>query len=446
MTVRTRIAPSPTGYLHFGTARSALFNYLYAKKNGGTFIVRIEDTDTERNREEYDADISKQMEWLGLVPDEVYRQSERVESHKVAIQTMLDADTAYVSKEQAKDDSGRIVEVVRLRNPGKEITFNDEVRGDITFDTAELGDFVIARSISDPLYHLAVVVDDNEMQITHVIRGEDHISNTPRQILIQEALGYERPVYAHIPLILAPDRSKMSKRKHDTSIVQYHNRGYLPEALLNYLALLGWNPGDDRELFTLEELVQEFDLSHVQKGGAVFDIEKLKWFNKHYLLQMPEDRFEYEAIGVLKEALAARGIDWDETTAQRIVPLLRERATVWEDLRTEVSNGEYDFFFADPELDADKIPGKQADKEGAVEHLKKIDEILHSLTHDDYTSEVIKEAIWPYAEEKGRGAVLWPLRYSLSGREKSPDPFMIIAALGVQKARLRIVRALATLE
>lgn len=445
MTIRTRIAPSPTGYLHFGTVRSALFNYLYAKKHGGDFIMRIEDTDTARNKPEYDADISIQMNWLGINPDEVYRQSERLPQHIEAIKTMVDAGTAYISKEPSKDDPERQVEVVRLRNKGGTITFNDEVRGEITFDTTELGDFVVARAVDDPLYHLAVVVDDADMNITHVIRGEDHISNTPRQILIQEALGYERPVYAHIPLILATDRSKMSKRKHETSIMQYRARGYLPEALINYLALLGWNPGTDQEIFSLEELVKTFDMSQIQKGGAMFDIEKLNWFNRHYLLAMSEKEFAYESTEVLKEALAARAINWDKSIGESIVPIIKERVHVWEDLRTAASEGEYDFFFSKPELDVSLIHGKKSDKETAVKHLTKAEEILQTLTQNDYKPEEIQEAIWEYATKEGRGAVLWPLRYVLSGQEKSPSPFEIISCIGVDEARLRIRQALATL-
>ncbi|HET8580985.1 MAG TPA: glutamate--tRNA ligase family protein [Candidatus Paceibacterota bacterium] len=443
--IRTRIAPSPTGYLHFGTARSALFNYLFAKQSGGMFILRVEDTDTSRNRPEYDADILDSLNWLGLAADRTFRQSEALPAHQAALRAMIEADRAYVSKEPAKDDPSRTVEVIRLRNPGTKITFTDLIRGDITFDTGELGDFVIARSMNEPLYHLAVVVDDHDAGITHVIRGEDHISNTPRQILIQEALGYARPQYAHIPLILAPDRSKMSKRKHETSLLQFRARGYLPEAMVNYLALLGWHPDDDQELFTLPELVCAFDLSRIQKGGAVFDPDKLRWFNKQYLGQKSDAEFAYEAAAVLKEALAARGVAWQQDTGERLAPLLRERVSVWEDLRAEAEAGEYDYFFAPPALDASILPGKHASAQEAAAHLSHADQLLSSLSHDDYAAEVIKEAIWPYAEEQGRGAVLWPLRYALSGRERSPDPFTIIAAIGVSDARARIKAAISLL-
>ena len=272
--VVTRIAPSPTGYLHFGLARTALFSYLFARKHGGTYILRIEDTDTARNKPEYEQDISEQLAWLGLTADATYRQSEAMPRHKQCLAKLIEEDKAYVSKETAKDGSGKEVEVVRLRNPGETVTFTDLIRGEIQFDTTELKDFVIARSITDTLFHLAVVIDDADEGVTHVIRGEDHISNTPRQILIQRALGFPEPHYAHLPLILMPDKSKMSKRKHETAVRTFREMGILPNALINYVALLGWNPGTDQELFTLEELVNIFDTSQVQKSGAVFDMEK----------------------------------------------------------------------------------------------------------------------------------------------------------------------------
>ena len=271
------MAPSPTGNFHVGSARTALFNFLFARKNNGKFILRIEDTDKERSKKEFEDDIFESLEWLGLKHDELYRQSERGEVYKSYIEKMLDEGSVYES-----DDK-----VIRFKNPNKKIKFNDLIRGEIEFDTTELEDFVIAKSVNEPLYHLAVVIDDFESGITHVIRGEDHISNTARQILIQEAIGAPRPIYAHLPLILAPDRSKLSKRKHGESVSldYYRNKGYSPAAIINYLALLGWNPGTEQEIFTLEELIKVFDLSRVHKGGAIFDEKKLAWVNrKHFNL------------------------------------------------------------------------------------------------------------------------------------------------------------------
>ena len=255
--VITRIPPSPTGHLHIGTARTALFNYLFAKHHGGTMVFRSEDTDKARSTKEFEQEIIDGLHWLGLSwdNDTIVRQSERAPLYREYLEKMIAAGTAYLSEEEAKNTPGQMVTVVRLKNPNKVITFNDLVRGDITFDTTELGDLVIARNIDDALYHFTVVVDDFEMGVTHVLRGEDHISNTPRQILIQEAIGAPRPMYAHLPLILATDRSKMSKRHGAVSLNHYQKEGFTKEAILNYLALLGWNPGTEQEVFTLDELV-----------------------------------------------------------------------------------------------------------------------------------------------------------------------------------------------
>lgn len=282
--VVTRFPPSPTGPLHIGNVRTALFNYIFAKKNGGDFIVRIEDTDKARSKKEYEDEMLESLRWLGLKWDgELMHQSERTKIYKKYLQKLIDENKAYISAET----EGENREVVRFRNPNKSVKFDDLVRGTVEFDTTELKDFVIAKSVDEPLYHLAVVIDDFESGVTHVIRGEDHISNTPRQILIQEAIGAPRPLYAHLPLILAQDRSKLSKRKHGESVSldYYRNKGYSPEAIINYLALLGWNPGTEQEIFTLRELINVFDLERVHKGGAIFDEKKLAWVNrKHFNL------------------------------------------------------------------------------------------------------------------------------------------------------------------
>ena len=272
--VITRFPPSPTGFLHIGNARTALFNYLFAKHNNGSFLVRVEDTDRARSKKEYEKGMLESLEWLGLKRDgELWHQSQRTEIYEKYLRKLIEEDKIYLSKETAGENK----EVLRFRNPNKIVAFDDMVRGRVQFNTTELEDFVIAKSITEPLYHLAVVVDDFEAGITHVIRGEDHISNTSRQILIQEAIGAPRPAYVHLPLILASDRSKLSKRKHGESVSldYYRQKGYLPQALLNYLALLGWNPGTDKEIFTLEELVKAFDISQIHKGGAIFDEKKL---------------------------------------------------------------------------------------------------------------------------------------------------------------------------
>ncbi|HEU5114515.1 MAG TPA: glutamate--tRNA ligase family protein, partial [Candidatus Paceibacterota bacterium] len=278
----TRFAPSPTGYLHAGNYRTAVFSYLFARQNGGKFILRVEDTDRARSKKEYENNILESLEWLKLPYDEMYRQSERGDIYREYLEKLIAEDKAYVSQEttvhnQEDNAKERRTEVIRFRNPNKRVRFQDLIRGDIEFDTTELGDFVIAKSVTEPIFHFAVVLDDYLMGITHVIRGEDHISNTPRQILIQEALGAPTPIYAHLPLVLAHDRSKLSKRHGAESMTHYRDAGYVPDALLNYMALLGWNPGTDQEIFDLDGLIKAFDISKVQKGGAIFNEEKLRW-------------------------------------------------------------------------------------------------------------------------------------------------------------------------
>ncbi len=441
--VVTRIAPSPTGQMHIGTVRTALFNYLFAKQHGGTYFVRIEDTDKERNKEEWVDAIWNDFEWCGLIPDAKYRTSEFLGRHQELLRSLVDSGKAYVSSEPKKDDSSQTIDVVRLRNPGAQITFNDLVRGEVTFDTTELGDFVIARSLDDPLYHFAVVADDGDAGVTHVLRAEEHISNTPRQILIQEALGLPRPVYGHIPLILAPDRAKLSKRTHGASVDKYRAQGFSAPAIINYLALLGWNPGTEQEMFSLDELIKVFDIAKVHKAGAVFDIEKMRWFNRQYLLKEDENTFTNDVLGIMKTELEGKGVTWNEPMARSLVPLIRERISIYEDLRALIREGEFDYFFAPPSIDAARLPDKKSTASGAAQHLAYAEEMLGKVSQFDADS--VKSSLWDYATEKGRGAVLWPLRYALSGREKSPDPFTLMSLLGKDESLARITAARALL-
>lgn len=431
--IRTRIAPSPTGTLHIGTARTALFNYLFARQNGGKFILRIEDTDKDRSKKEYEDDILEGLKWLGFEYDEFYRQSERSVLYKKYIKQLIDSDKAYISKEESRAEVGKEIEVVRLRNKNEKIKFDDMVRGEIEFDTTELGDFVIARSIDEPLYHLAVVIDDYEMDITHIIRGDDHISNTPRQILIQEALGIERPQYAHIPLILASDRSKLSKRHGAVSVSEYRKMGYLREAFINYMALLGWNPGDDRELFTIDELIKEFDIKKIQKGGAVFDIEKLNWFNKEYIKKMSDD----ELFNEFKKYNLG-----DDKIVRKILSIIKERINTFGDLREMADNGELDYYFKKPQYDVEKLSWRDTDLSATKKHLEKVIELLESMQDSEFSAEKVKEKIWDYAEKEGKGDVLWPMRYALSGRDKSPDPFVLAGVLEKEEVIERIKMAI----
>jgi glutamyl-tRNA synthetase len=439
--VITRIPPSPTGHLHIGTARTALFNYLFAKKHHGTMIFRSEDTDKERSKPEFEQEIIDGLRWLGIEwsNETIYRQSERTELYKSYLQKMIAAGTAYISPEESKKNPGQTVGVVRLQNPNKVITFVDEIRGDITFDTTELGDIVIARTIDEPLYHLTVVVDDHEMGVTHVLRGEDHIPNTPRQILIQEAIGASRPIYAHLPLILATDRSKMSKRHGAVSLHEYQKAGYRKEAIINYLALLGWNPGTDQELFSLDELIDAFDLPGVQKGGAVFDIKKFSWFNGQYLKPLSLSDFGDYLHDVIPPSLQKLP-HYSPERFQRILPMIKERISNKHDFTELVEAGEYDFAFSTPEYDVELLRWKNDDvAAAALPRLQKAKTILEAA---DFSSpETIKAALADYAEEVGKGELFWPLRTALSGKKQSPDPFSIGFILGKEETCLRIQTA-----
>lgn len=329
------------------------------------------------------------------------------------------------------------MQVVRLRNPSRDVTFRDEVRGDITFHTGELGDFVIARAIDDPLYHFAVVADDWDMEVSHVIRGEDHISNTTRQILIQEALGAPRPVYAHLPLILDTDRSKLSKRSGATSLMAYQEEGFLPEGIVNYLALLGWSPGGNDEHFSLAELVKAFDLDGVQKSGAVWDREKLLSVNQRWMRTLSDE--EYLARGEFS------------AEARKAVPLMQERARTFGEAR-ELLQGELSCLFEAPTLSKETLLMKEpVGREGlAKASLTDMRALLDTL-EEGMSAEEVKAAVMPYADAReaegkgGRGGVLWPLRYALSGLERSPDPFTLISLLGLHEAKSRLDSALGIL-
>ncbi len=438
------MAPSPTGHLHIGTARTALFNYLFAKKHGGTFILRTEDTDKERSKKEFEDEIIEGLEWLGLSWDAFYRQSERASIYRGYLEKIVAQGKAYVSREESKNTPGEFVEVVRLKNPNTTLTFTDEIRGEITFDTTELGDFVIARSLDDALYHFTVVVDDHEMGVTHVIRGDDHISNTPRQILIQEAIGAERPIYAHLPLILAPDRSKLSKRHGAVMLKEYERQGFTKEAIVNYLSLLGWNSGTDQELFTLEELTRVFDLNGIQKGGAVFDIEKLKWFTKEHLkAYSDEDFLEYIYPRVFDHI--SKLPQYSEARLRKLLPTIRERISVAEEAGEEALKGEYDFAFSAPHIDPNMVKWKNdASPRESLSRLQKLAEIIATIP-EEASHEAIKDRIWDYAVEIGKGEVLWPLRVSLTGMERSPDPFTVLSIIGSGEAYKRIKTACDTI-
>jgi glutamyl-tRNA synthetase len=338
--IRVRIAPAPTGYMHIGTARTALFNYLFAKKHEGTFILRIEDTDVEKSKKEFEKDIMENLKWLGIEWDEgpdiggdfgPYRQSERRGIYEKYLKKLLEEKKAYFcfcTKEELEAEkqfqlsigqppkySGKCANladekvkeflakrkpfVIRFKVPIKKVEFDDLIRGHLEFDSSLLGDIIIAKDFKKPLYNFSCVIDDYEMKISHVIRGEDHLSNTPKQILIQEAFGFPQPKYAHLPLILGPDRSKLSKRHGAISIFEYRKQGYLPEALINFMAFLGWHPGTERYIYSMAALIKDFSLERIQKAGAVFNIKRLDFLNGFYIRQRSIEKLTQECLPYL---------------------------------------------------------------------------------------------------------------------------------------------------
>ncbi|HUT96299.1 MAG TPA: glutamate--tRNA ligase [Candidatus Paceibacterota bacterium] len=421
--IRVRFAPSPTGLFHVGSARTTLFNYLFAKHNKGDFILRIEDTDKQRSKKEFEKDILEGIKWLGLKWDELYYQSKRTKIYEKYLKELLDSGKAYKK------------EIIWFRNPNKKVVFNDIIRGNVEVDSSVLGDFSIAKDLKTPLYNFAAVIDDFEMKISHVIRGEDHITNTSKQILIYEALGWNPPQFAHLPLILGPDRSKLSKRHGAVSLTDYCKQGYLPEAMRNFMALLGWNPGDEREIFSLKELEKEFSLEKIQKGGAIFNIEKLNWFNSQYIRKMPIKDLTKLCLKYLPEK-----IDYKQKDLEKIIVLEKERITKLFEMGDATR-----FFFKDLKYDQNLLKWKDADKIEIKASLDKSYSILCDIKERDFRADKLKAVLMSAAKEfnnNDRGKLLWPLRVALSGRDKSPGPFEIAEILGKKKTLERIKKAI----
>lgn len=428
------MAPSPTGKFHIGGLRTALYNYFFARQNEGIFIVRSEDTDKERSRKEFEDNMLEAFSWLGLDFDAFYRQSDRTEIYVEHIHKLIENKKAY----EAEDSEGGEGKVIRFKNPNTDITFHDLILGDITFNTEELGDFVIARTIDSPLYHLTVVVDDGLMGVTHVVRGQDHISNTARQILILEAMGFSRPLYAHIPLILSEGGGKMSKRDPNVyPVTEYREMGILPDALINFMAMIGWNPGDEREIFTKEELVQAFSLERVQKKGAVYNIQKLFWINKEHLKKFSDVELdEYFKKFLPKEI--------NDTLYSKLRNLLVERVSYGKEIVDMYQAGEFSYYLETPTvIDTSKIIWKQGTLEDAKRHLSWILKTFQNSKDSDFeTEEGVKKLVWEYAEKEGKGDVLWPFRYTLTGQDKSPNPFFIASVIGRGETVKRIENSL----
>ncbi len=436
----TRFAPSPTGLLHGGNYRTAVFSYLFARAHGGKFILRIEDTDRERSKKEYEENIIESLAWLGLEYDEFHRQSEYVERHTEALQKLIDSGHAYISQEEAKDGSGVIKDLVRFKNPNKKVTFHDTIRGAIETDTTDLGDFVIAKNIHEPLFHLAVVVDDALMGVTHIIRGEDHIANTPRQILLYEALGYNIPTYAHLPLVVDEKRAKLSKRRGAQPLTFYRGQGYLPQALLNFLALIGWNPGTEQEVFSKEELLRAFTLERIQKSAGFFNPEKLNWFNKEHMKLLSSEEKEKRIEAFIPENIRALP-GYSNDILKKAQSVLVDHISHFGEIAEMAGKGELTYLFEDPAYAPEALIWKTSDQASTRGYLEHIINTLSAIETEQFSAETVKASLWDYASEQGRGNVLWPMRYALSGREKSPDPFTLAEILGKEATLRRLQTA-----
>ncbi len=479
--IRVRFAPSPTGYLHVGGARTALFNYFFAKKNNGKFILRIEDTDKERFKEDSISQILSSMKWLGMEWDEgpekggkygPYFQSERIEIYKKEAKRLIEEEKAYycfcteedMAKEREKQKnkklsfrySGRCLSlsekeieeklaqgqpyVIRVKIPKEGTTeIDDLIRGKVVFDNDQLDDYIIMKSNGMPTYNFACVVDDNAMNISHVIRAEEHLSNTPKQVLIYKALGYNIPQFAHLPMILAPDRSKLSKRHGATSVEEFREKGYLSEAIVNYLTLLGWSPGENEELFSMEDTISKFSLEKVSKTAAVYDVGKLTWMNGQYLTKLDLEYITKEALPyfIEKGLIEQKEIEGHIDYIKRVIDTNREKVK----LLPEIADAS-EYFFKEIEEYDEKGVRKRFKKEDVVEILQKGKEVLSNASSFDVeTVEKVYRDLIDKLDIKG-GDLIHPTRLALSGRTVGPGLFDIISILGKETCIKRIDQAI----
>lgn len=475
--IRVRFAPSPTGYLHVGGARTALFNWLLARRHNGVFVLRIEDTDRERSSELMTRAILEGMEWLGLDWDEgPFHQADGLERHRADALRLLETGQAYrcfctpeelqAKRERAQGqqqafryDRTCLLQVspeeaearaaagqpftVRFRVPEGKTAWDDAVHGRIEFDNADIEDFIILRSDGTPIYNMAVVSDDIEMRITHVIRGDDHISNTPRQIMVYQALGAELPTFAHVPMILGPDGKRLSKRHGATAIGEYREQGILPEAMVNFLALIGWSPGTDEELFTIEELIERFSLDGINKKSGVFDPKKLEWMNGQHISRTPASELEPE----LTRRLVSAGIASSDTLNERrdwylaLIDLLKTRARNLDELARQARA-----YLVD-EVTYDEAAVRKHWKDPAL-----VREYLAALRQryavvDPWDEQTLEDELRALADELGIGAgkLIHPLRVALTGLAVSPGIFEVLVAMGPELALRRIEAALEAL-
>ncbi|MBU2569754.1 MAG: glutamate--tRNA ligase [Gammaproteobacteria bacterium] len=459
MTTKTRFAPSPTGYLHIGGARTALFSWLYSRKHGGRFVLRIEDTDLERSTQESVNAILEGMAWLGLEYDEgPFYQTHRFERYKAVIQQLLDQGDAYYcycSKEEleqlrneqmankekpryngkCRETSGvseGVMPVIRFRNPDDgEVVIKDLVKGDIVVSNKELDDLIIARSDGSPTYNLSVVVDDMDMGVTHVIRGDDHINNTPRQMNILKALGSPIPEYAHLPMILGADGARLSKRHGAVSVMQYRDEGYLPEALLNYLVRLGWSHGD-QEIFSLDEMIEYFELKDVNVSASAFNPEKLLWLNHQYIMNSDPAHVARH----LSWHMGEQGIDpTDGPDLVELVKVQKERCKTLVEMAT-ISR----YFYKDFD-EYDEKAAKKNFKPESADVLQQLHDQFSGL--NNWQGEALHQIVVNLAETLGLnlGKVAQPLRVAVCGTAVSPPIDMTLALLGREKTLARLVRA-----
>jgi len=428
VTPRLRFAPSPTGYLHVGGARTALFNWLYARRHGGAFILRIEDTDVERSQPEMVTGILDGLRWLGIDWDEgpeidgphaPYFQSQRLERYRAAARQLLDSGQAF-------EDDGAI----RFKVPPGKTQFTDSVHGPIEFDNEHIESFVILRSDTHPTYHLSVVVDDIDMAITHVVRGDDHISNTPKQVLLYNAFGKPAPAFAHVPLIMGPDKQRLSKRHGATSVTEYEKQGYIPEAMFNFLALLGWGTGSNDELFTREELIQRFNLEGISGGNAVFNTEKLDWFNHQHLLRLSDEE--------LIKRLGATGLRAD-TRSAAILSLLRPRCKKLTDFAEQIRP-----FFEDPSGYDPEGVKKHLSTPGTADHLRELRKVYEQ---SEWNEAALEKDLRQLAESRTvkAAALIHGTRLALTGRMVSPGLFEMLVILGRETVLRRLDRLAQTL-
>ncbi len=468
MPVRVRFAPSPTGPFSLGNARTAIFAWLFAKKEGGKFLIRIEDTDKERSKKEYEEGILKTLEWLGIVSDEpVVRQSERSAVYESHLKKLLEERKAYycfctpeeleaerqaqlsqgfpprysgkckslspdVAAEKVKKGEG----VIRFKMPETTISFQDAVHGKASFDASLIGDIIIAKSLRGPLYNFAVVVDDYEMKVTHVIRGDDHFSNTPKQIAIQDALGLPHVHYAHLPLILGPDHKKLSKRYLDASMYEYKTAGYLASAVFNFLALLGWHPEKDREVLTVREILEEFSLKRVQKSGGIFNPEKLEWLNAQHIKNTPD-----ETLAELLEPFVPSVWHKKKELLQGVIHIEKERVKHLSDFQDLAG-----FFFELPEYEKELLVWNDTPLAAILDNLGFALNVIQEVPPHEFKKHTIEQYLGAITEKRGRGEVLWPLRVALSGKEASPGPAEIMEALGKEESVRRIKIAIGKME